>query len=87
MDITKLSPSQQLAEFARLQSENEKLKKAAQPREKGKISFSVSEKGGVSVYGLQKWPVTLYPDQWMRLIQVAGELLDFIQANFKENKE
>jgi hypothetical protein len=45
------------------------------------ISFKVSEKGGVSVYGLQRWPMTLYGEQWQRLLAQKDQILDFIRAN------
>lgn len=45
------------------------------------ISFKVSPKGGCSVYGLQKFPVTLYKDQWSALIESIGDLKTFIQEN------
>jgi hypothetical protein len=45
------------------------------------ISFKVSPKGGCSVYGLQKFPVTLYKDQWSALIDNIGDLKNFIKEN------
>jgi hypothetical protein len=47
----------------------------------GSLQFKVSEKGGVSVYGLGRFPVTLYYEQWLRLLDTAQELRDFLQAN------
>jgi hypothetical protein len=47
----------------------------------GGISFKVSEKGGVSVYGLGRFPVTLYLEQWEALLSRVGELREFIEAN------
>ena len=47
----------------------------------GRISFKVSEKGAVSVYGLGRFPVTLYLEQWDALLSRASELRDFIEAN------
>ncbi len=47
-----------------------------------KLEFRVAEKGGVSVYGLGRFPVTLYYEQWKRLLAVAPEL----QAYLEENK-
>ena len=44
-------------------------------------SFGVSEKGGVSVYGLGRFPVTLYYEQWMKLLDQIDELRDFLEAN------
>jgi len=45
------------------------------------ISFKVSEKGALSMYGLQRFPVTLYVEQWERILSVVGELKGFIAAN------
>jgi hypothetical protein len=55
------------AELERLREENERLKN----RQKRGVSLKVSEKGGVSVYGLGRFPVTLYKEQWARLLDVA----------------
>ena len=55
-----------------------KLAKANAPR---KLTLKVSEKGAVSVYGMGKWPVTLYAGQWTRLIGAADEITAFIEAN------
>jgi hypothetical protein len=58
-----------LAQFAALQRENEALKAAAAKAATSTIRVKVSDKGGLSVYGLGRWPVTLYASQWRRLIQ------------------
>ncbi|HYC56325.1 MAG TPA: hypothetical protein VEL28_15440 [Candidatus Binatia bacterium] len=72
------------AELARLRAENETLKRsAAKP---GGVSFKVSEKGGVSVYGLGRFPVTLYKEQWAKLLDRTDELKAFIQANMDQLK-
>ena len=47
----------------------------------GKLEFKVGDKGGVSVYGLGRFPVTLYYDQWTRLLDVADDLRTFLEAN------
>lgn len=65
------------AELERLRRENEALKRG---REKG-LSLRVSEKGGVSVYGLGRFPVTLYKEQWLRLLDLSHEIRAFISAN------
>lgn len=65
-------------ELARLRAENEQLKKASKP---GTVSFKVSEKGGVSVYGMGRFPVTLYVEQWETLLSRADDLRAFIDAN------
>ena len=50
-------------------------------RKKGAIDFRVSEKGGVSVYGLGRFPVTLYYEQWVRLLDASGDLREFLEEN------
>ena len=47
----------------------------------GKLEFKVGEKGGVSVYGLGRFPVTLYYEQWIKLLDVAKDLRAFLEAN------
>lgn len=64
-------------ELARLRAENAALK-AAKMKE---MSFKVSEKGAVSVYGLQRFPVTLYKEQWLRILDEGGRLRAFIADN------
>jgi hypothetical protein len=66
------------AEIERLKGENEALKK---PATRGQMSLKVSEKGAVSVYGLGRFPVTLYREQWERLLGMADEIRAFILAN------
>ena len=66
-----------LERLKKLEEENARLK--AQ-RAKG-ISFKVSEKGAVSVYGLGRFPTTLYPEQWERLLGMADDLRAFITEN------
>ncbi len=65
------------AEIEKLKAENEKLKKPA----RGQISMKVSEKGGLSVYGLGRFPVTLYREQWEKLLGMSQEIRDFIREN------
>jgi hypothetical protein len=65
------------AEIERLRAENEKLKKPA----RGQMSLKVSEKGGLSVYGLGRFPVTLYREQWEKLLGMADEIRSFINDN------
>ncbi len=50
-------------------------------RRAGSLDFRVSEKGGVSVYGLGRFPVTLYYEQWIRLLDVADKLREFLEEN------
>jgi len=65
------------AELARLRAENEALKSRAR---KG-INLKVSDKGGVSVYGLGRFPVTLYKEQWLKLLDMTDEIRAFIREN------
>jgi hypothetical protein len=57
------------------------LEKQAATKKTGAMSFKVSEKGGVSVYGLGRFPVTLYYEQWTRLLDAGDELRGFLEAN------
>jgi hypothetical protein len=57
------------------------LEKHAGSRKKGSLEFRVGEKGGVSVYGLGRFPVTLYYEQWIRLLDVSGDLRTFLEEN------
>lgn len=65
------------SELERLRAENERLKKGS----RGKLAMKVSEKGALSVYGMGRFPVTLYKEQWLRLIAMADEIKAFIEAN------
>jgi hypothetical protein len=65
------------AELERLRAENERLKN----RSSRAVSLKVSEKGGVSVYGLGRFPVTLYKEQWTRLLDMADDIRTFIKEN------
>jgi hypothetical protein len=53
----------------------------AKQQRTGSISFKVSDKGGVSVYGLGRFPVTLYYEQWIKLLDRAQDLRDFLEEN------
>lgn len=64
-------------ELERLRAENERLKN----RQTRGVSLKVSEKGGVSVYGLGRFPVTLYKEQWTRLLEMADDIRAFIKEN------
>ncbi len=57
------------------------LEQKAEGRKKGALEFRVGEKGGVSVYGLGRFPVTLYYEQWVRLLDMAKELREFLEEN------
>jgi len=64
------------AELERLRAENEALKQGRRG-----VSLKVSEKGGVSVYGLGRFPVTLYKEQWEKLLAMADDIKKFIADN------
>ena len=66
-----------LAELERLKKENESLKSRTS---KG-ISLKVSEKGAVSVYGMGRFPVTLYKEQWLKLLDMNEDIRRFIEEN------
>jgi hypothetical protein len=65
------------AELERLRIENERLKKHGQRS----TSLKVSEKGGVSLYGLGRFPVTLYKEQWAKLLDMGDAIRAFIKEN------
>ena len=67
-------------ELARLRAENESLKEKAKNKPKD-MYFKVSQKGAVSVYGLGRFPVTLYKEQWTRLLGRTEDILEFIKEN------
>jgi hypothetical protein len=65
------------AELERLRQENEALKKGAASG----LRLKVSEKGAISVYGMGRFPVTLYKEQWLKLLNIADDIRAFIAAN------
>ena len=66
------------AELERLKAENEALK---QGPKRGSLFLKISEKGGLSVYGLGRFPVTLYKEQWLKLLGIADEIKAYIEEN------
>ncbi len=66
-------------EIEKLKEENSKLKSAK--KKSAEITFKVSQKGAVSVYGMGRFPVTLYKEQWERLLAEKEDLLEFIEEN------
>jgi hypothetical protein len=72
-----MSDEELKAELERLRSENTALKKGASAG----IRMKVSEKGAVSIYGMGRFPVTLYKEQWMRLLDMSDDIRAFIAAN------
>jgi hypothetical protein len=69
-------------EVERLRAENERLK----VRQSSRVALKVSEKGGVSVYGLGRFPVTLYKEQWLKLLEMADDIRAFIAEHETELK-
>ena len=67
--------------IARLESENRRLQEQMQQRNPGQLRLKVSEKGGLSVYGLGRFPVTLYKEQWIRLLDQDDEIRSFLKEN------
>lgn len=65
------------AELERLRAENAALKNKGTRT----VSMKVSEKGGLSVYGLGRFPVTLYKEQWLKLLDLADDIRTFIKEN------
>jgi hypothetical protein len=72
-----MSQSDKESELERLRAENAQLKN----KDKGGISLKVSEKGAVSLYGMGRFPVTLYKEQWLRILASAPEIEAFIREN------
>ena len=65
------------AELERLRNENAALKKGASAG----LRMKVSEKGALSIYGMGRFPVTLYKEQWLKLLDMSDEIRGFIKAN------
>ena len=72
-----MSDEEMKAELDRLRSENAALKKGASTG----VRMKVSEKGAVSVYDIKRFPVTLYKEQWLKLLDLTPEIRAFIAAN------
>ena len=77
-----MSDDELKTELERLRAENDRLKNLST---RG-VSLKVSEKGGVSVYGLGRFPVTLYKEQWTRLLDMADDIRVFIKDNEQKLK-
>lgn len=77
-----MSDEELRAELERLRAENEKLKNKGV---RG-LSLKVSEKGGVSLYGVGRFPVTLYKEQWRKILDMAPEIDAFIKENESQLK-
>lgn len=72
-------------ELARLRAENEKLKTESKTKTRD-ISFKVSQKGALSVYGMGRFPVTLYKEQWLKLLERKEDILAFLEEHADELK-
>ena len=72
-----MSDDEMNAELERLRNEKASLKKGAATG----ITMKVSEKGGLSVYGMGRFPITLYKEQWLKLMDMSDAIRSFIAAN------
>lgn len=70
-------PTAEQKRIAELEAMVAKLKAS----QRGKLTLKVSQAGAVSVYGMGKWPVTLYKSQWERLLEASDQIKAFIGAN------
>ena len=77
------TPEQKLT---RLEAENRALREQIDQRRTGQLRLKISEKGGLSVYGLGRFPVTLYKEQWVRLLDFSDEIKSFIKDNDQKLK-
>ncbi|HXW91457.1 MAG TPA: hypothetical protein VEK33_12990 [Terriglobales bacterium] len=67
--------------YEELKSRVQELEKQQVQRRSSSLEFRIGEKGGVSVYGLGRFPVTLYYEQWIRLLDTADKLREFLEQN------
>jgi hypothetical protein len=72
--------------YEELKAQLEALKKQSTGKRTGALEFRVGEKGGVSVYGLGRFPVTLYYEQWIRLLDISADLRAFLEENKSAGK-
>ena len=72
-----MSDEDMKAELDRLRNENAALKKGAS----SSLRLKVSEKGALSIYGMGRFPVTLYKEQWLKLLGMSDEIRAFMAAN------
>jgi len=77
------TPEQKLA---RIEAENRALREQIAERGPGQLRLKVSEKGALSVYGMGRFPVTLYKEQWVRLLDYADEIKAFLKNNDRQLK-
>ncbi|HEY8279295.1 MAG TPA: hypothetical protein VIH99_06715 [Bdellovibrionota bacterium] len=74
-----MSDTDMKAELEKLRRENEELKQGR--KRGGALNLKVSQKGAVSLYGMGRFPVTLYKEQWQRVLEFADEIKKFIDEN------
>ncbi|MCU1342717.1 MAG: hypothetical protein JWN92_2140 [Candidatus Acidoferrum typicum] len=67
--------------YEELKARLAEMEKKSGSRRTGELDFKVGEKGGVSVYGLGRFPVTLYYEQWIRLLDTGEKLREFLEEN------
>src|ERR1700682_1654338 len=67
--------------YEELKARLAEMEKKGAGRRTGEVEFKVGEKGGVSVYGLGRFPVTLYYEQWVRLLDTGEKLPEFLEEN------
>ena len=72
--------------YEELKAKLGEMEKKSGGRRTGALDFRVGEKGGVSVYGLGRFPVTLYYEQWIRLLDVSKDLREFLEENKSAGK-
>jgi hypothetical protein len=72
--------------YEELKAKLAEMEKQGGVRRTGSLEFRVGEKGGVSVYGLGRFPVTLYYEQWIRLLEATPQLRKFLEDNKTEGK-
>ena len=72
--------------YEELKAKIAEMEKLAGGRRTGSLEFRVGEKGGVSVYGLGRFPVTLYYEQWVRLLEATPQLREFLESNKADGK-
>jgi hypothetical protein len=72
--------------YEELKARLAELEKKGAGRRSGELEFKVGEKGGVSVYGLGRFPVTLYYEQWIRLLNAGEKLREFLEENKASGK-
>jgi hypothetical protein len=67
--------------YEELKAKLEELQKQSPAANAGSVAFKIAEKGGMSAYGLGRFPVTLYYEQWMKLLDRADQIRGFLEAN------